>query len=714
MVPTRRGLPTGNTRRNSSFPSRRLRIRPSASNPDVGTSMERTIHRPPHHPNGHKSGRHRCLDSCFTRESCTSDGIIRMVGPKNRQPAQTQASTNLRLIILILLPLLTVSDFSPHLPQRLTWQVISQTGGVTWSISHTAPPWTWWPDLFPDVCKLAIGAPYWDLEGYYDQHNAPSELLTRADYSGEGCKNQVRRSWLRTLSFYVCPGFHRPRSLNYKCGGTENFYCQNWGCETTGDTYWRPTSTWDFITVTANYTHTSYRGPQPVAPECSGWCQPFKISFSNPGKRDKEWINGHSWGIRFYKNGYDSGILMTLKLKIETPAPVSIGPNPVLGPPPLPPNPVLGAPLLPPAPKNNGTSGLKETTIKPGTRQDRMLSLVQAAFTVLNATNPEATKSCWLCYAAPPPYYDAIGYSSNYTNVSSPDHCRWKQEGNSKLTLSSVFGNGTCVGTPPQSHRHLCHDFSLPSGSGYLVPPQDGWWACNTGLTPCVSLEVLNTSADFCVLVQLVPRLIYHSDPSFLDEYEGRKKKKITLTLAMLLGLGITAGIGTGTTALIQQPQYYASLRQAVDIDLRALESSITQLKESLTSLSEVVLQNRRGLDLLFLKEGGLCAALKEECCFYIDHSGTITKTMDKLRERLDKRQRERENEKGWFQSWFDKSPWFTTLISTLLGPLIVLLLILTFGPCILNRLIAFIRGRISTVQVLMLRQQYQSLRTED
>lgn len=189
----------------------------------------------------------------------------------------------------------------------------------------------------------------------------------------------------------------------------------------------------------------------------------------------------------------------------------------------------------------------------------------------------------------------------------------------------------------------------------------------------------------------------------------------MSLTLAPILGLGLgTARVATGTSALISQQHHSRGPRETIDADIQELESSISKLQESVSSLSEVVLQNRRRLDLLFLQQGGLCAALKEQCCFYADHSGVAKDSMAKVREGLAKRKKEREAAQGLFQSWFNSSPWLTTLISSLLGPICILLLLLTFGPCILNRLVTFFNQRLQTVQIMLLRQQYQPLDSHD
>ncbi|KAG3260191.1 hypothetical protein H1C71_029888, partial [Ictidomys tridecemlineatus] len=97
-------------------------------------------------------------------------------------------------------------------------------------------------------------------------------------------------------------------------------------------------------------------------------------------------------------------------------------------------------------------------------------------------------------------------------------------------------------------------------------------------------------------------------------------------------------------------PRQLGILEATIQQDLRAIETSVTALEKSLTSLSEVVLQNRWGLDLLFLKEEGLCAALKENCCFYTDHTGVVRESMTKLRERLDAWERSLRSSQGWFE----------------------------------------------------------------
>nr|AYG96589.1 envelope glycoprotein [Feline leukemia virus] len=638
-----------------------------------------------------------------------------MEGPTHPKPSKDKTfSWGLMILVGVLLRLdVGMANPSPHQIYNVTWVITNvQTNTQANATSMLGTLTDAYPTLHVDLCDIVGNT--WEpivLDPNNVKHGA------RYSSSKYGCKTTDRKKQQQTYPFYVCPG-HAPGMgpKGTHCGGAQDGFCAAWGCETTGEAWWNPTSSWDYITVKRGSSQDN---------SCEGKCNPLVLQFTQKG-RQASWDGPKMWGLRLYRTGYDPVALFTVSRQVSTiTPPQAMGPNLVL-PDQKPPSrqSQTESKVATQRPQTNTSTpgSVAPATMSPkriGTG-DRLINLVQGTYLALNATDPNKTKDCWLCLVSRPPYYEGIAILGNYSNqtnpppscLSTPQH---------KLTISEVSGQGLCIGTVPKTHQALCNKTQQGhTGAHYLAAPNGTYWACNTGLTPCISMAVLNWTSDFCVLIELWPRVTYHQ-PEYVythfDKTVRLRREPISLTVALMLGGltvgGIAAGVGTGTKALLETAQF-RQLQMAMHTDIQALEESVSALEKSLTSLSEVVLQNRRGLDILFLQEGGLCAALKEECCFYADHTGLVRDNMAKLRERLRQRQQLFDSQQGWFEGWFNKSPWLTTLISSIMGPLLILLLILLFGPCILNRLVQFVKDRISVVQALILTQQYQQIKQYD
>ena len=119
-----------------------------------------------------------------------------------------------------------------------------------------------------------------------------------------------------------------------------------------------------------------------------------------------------------------------------------------------------------------------------------------------------------------------------------------------------------------------------------------------------------------------------------------------------------------------------------------------------------MILLNRRGLDLLTAKKGGLCLFLNEKCCFYVNQSGIVRDMTQQLRERIMKRREELANSWGNRSSIWSWASWLLPITS----PLFMFFAPLLFGPCILDAITQFITSQIESIKLQLVIVQYSPL----
>lgn len=157
---------------------------------------------------------------------------------------------------------------------------------------------------------------------------------------------------------------------------------------------------------------------------------------------------------------------------------------------------------------------------------DQRLGLITQSFLVLSSSKPNLTMACWLCYDTAPPYYKGVTIMGTFNETSDSTQCWWRSI--AQLTLQQMAGPRTCIGTSLGNQQFLSNSSQATAlRASYLIPHNDTWWVCCTGLpphpapAPSVHTLILSSTKGFCVLAHLIPRFINHAENKFLKKLEN-------------------------------------------------------------------------------------------------------------------------------------------------------------------------------------------------
>ena len=94
-----------------------------------------------------------------------------------------------------------------------------------------------------------------------------------------------------------------------------------------------------------------------------------------------------------------------------------------------------------------------------------------------------------------------------------------------------------------------------------------------------------------------------------------------------------------------------------------------------------MALQNRQALDLLTAEKGGTCLPLGEDCCYFVNETAIVQGRVKEFRDRIERRRKELQNLYSPQNLFQQALLWLLPF----LGPLVLIILFLLFGPCLFN-----------------------------
>uniref|UniRef100_A0A8I5R9P7 Uncharacterized protein n=1 Tax=Papio anubis TaxID=9555 RepID=A0A8I5R9P7_PAPAN len=177
------------------------------------------------------------------------------------------------------------------------------------------------------------------------------------------------------------------------------------------------------------------------------------------------------------------------------------------------------------------------------------------------------------------------------------------------------FSNSSCLFSPSYNsteeidlgHVAFSNCTSITNVTGPICAVNGSVFLCGNNM----AYTYLPTNwTGLCVLATLLPDIdiIPGDEPvpiPAIDHFIYRPKRAIQF-IPLLAGLGITTAFTTGATSLGVSVTQYTKLSNQLISDVQILSSTIQDLQDQVDSLAEVVLQNRRGLDLLTAEQGGI------------------------------------------------------------------------------------------------------------